>query len=323
MFIVASFSVVGGLKASVDRLEGTFSSQYNLLTKPGEIELMSFDPDEIASVLDRYAYGSFVGVTTNVTSIPTTVFYFRDDSGLLPSLGHPTGNEVFVPSSIDFGALEVESAVSMQQVEATGILISDTFPDDWILGSRDLVDNLTGRPGTANFAIVDSLSSEQQESLAANGFSVQSMTGIVDFLGQSVRQIQSDLTLILVPCAFVIAVLSYGYVASETYDRRHDIGILKTIGAGRLRIMELLVSNALVIGLWGGAIGVALGSVLSYAMSTAISTAFSSTFLMRADMSTLAIAFVATLIASVAGSLPPSLRMTLSEPVNDLRGERR
>jgi hypothetical protein len=317
MFIVASFSIVGGLKASMERLEGNFSSEYYLVTLPSRSGPDFFEPSEITSVLDRCAYGSFVDVTVDMNG-SAAVFYMVDVGKLFPTVAIPVGKEVYVQSG-SLGWFNLTSSVATQQVGVVGILAYREFPDDWILGSRELVDSLSGSPGLANFAIADSISKDQREHLVAEGFSVQGMTGIIDFLGQSVEQLQDDIVLILLPSAFVIAVLSYGFIGSETADRRHDIGILKTIGAGRTRILSYLFANASLISLWGGIVGVALGIILSYALSTAVSTVFTSVFIMKVDPSLLGLALIVTVSAAAVGALVPALRMTMSPPVRDLR----
>jgi ABC-type antimicrobial peptide transport system permease subunit len=320
MFIVASFSIVGGLRASMDKLEGSFSSDYYLVTRASESGLAPFNLSEVASSLDRCASGYFVDVTLDVTSSSAAVFCLEDDGDpLFPYITQPVANEVYVPNGLDFGLFNVTSQVEEAQVEVAGILSSDQFPGDWILGTRGLVDSLSGLLGVANFALTDSISGDQRAHLESEGFSVQSMTGIIDFLGLSVDQVEKDMVIILLPASFVIAVLSYGFVGSETADKRHDIGILKTIGTGRARLLRLLLSNALLIALWGGALGLAFGIVLSYAISTAASSVFMSVFLMDIDPLLLALAFVSTVAAGLVGAIIPSLRMTMSSPVSDLR----
>jgi len=321
MFILASFSVVGGLKSSMDRLEGNFAPEFYLVTKPSSSGPSFFEPSALLGILDNCAYGSFVHVVID-SDRPATLFSMSDNGNLFPTVAKPTGSEVYVQSG-DLGTFNVTSPSATESVAVAGILNHDLFPGDWILASRDIVDELSDEPGLANFAVIDALSEEQRDRLAIDGFSIQSTIGIIDFLGQSVEQIQGDVIIVLIPSSFVIAVLSYGFVGCETADRRHDIGILKTIGAGRARILRSLFANALLVSLWGGALGVALGIVLSYALSTAVSTVFTSVFIMGVDLWLVGIAFLVTVVSSAAGALVPALRMTMSSPVDDLKGATR
>ncbi len=317
MFIVASFSVVGGLKASMDRLESNFSSNYYLVTRSDG--LAPFDPADITSILDKAAYGYFVDVTLDVAPGSAAAFCLQGDISLFPSVAQPSWAEVYVPSGVPFGPFTLDGPAGTMQVKAVGLLVTDLFPTDWILGSRELVDTLSGESGKANFAITDSLTADNRAHLASDGFSVQSTTGIIDFLGQSIDQIQDDVALVLLPSTFVVAMLSYGFIGAETADKRHEIGVLKTIGLGRRKILSYLLSNAFLVSLWGGLLGLALGILVSYGLSTAASALFTTAFIMRVDPSLLLLALIATVVASLAGSLVPAMRMTLTRPVQDLK----
>ncbi len=303
----------------MDRLEANFSSEYYLVTLPYSTGVSFFDPASISSEDTSFAYGAFVRVTTNVSPYSMTVFCVADPDHVIPSLSNPANDEVYVHDGYDWRALTFSSEVSKSEGRVVGLLVGDMFADDWVLGSRELVDNLTGEAGKANFAVASTLSEGQREHLAAKGFTVQSMTGIIDFLGESVGQIQDDMVFVLLPSAFVIAVLSYAFIGSETSDRRHDIGILKTVGAGRASILRMLLSNALFISVWGGVLGLAFGIVMSYAISTVASSMVTSVFVLSIDPLVLLLAFASTIAAGVTGALIPSLRMTTSSPVSDLR----
>jgi putative ABC transport system permease protein len=155
--------------------------------------------------------------------------------------------------------------------------------------------------------------------LEEQGFVVQPLIGIIDFLNSGVHEIKNDAVWVLIPSAFVIAVLAYSFIGSETADRRHDIGIVKTLGAGRKRVLGYLLLNALVISAWGGLLGVALGVVLSYALSTAASAMFTSVFMIETSEMLLVVSFFATVGAGVLGALIPAVKMTLTSPVQDLK----
>jgi len=302
----------------MERLEGNFESEFYLVTMP---DMASFDPSALSEIVPESAYGLIISVNVNATPTDATVFSVNDESGVVLGSQTPvTGLTVLEPNGLSYPQhITLSNSVVSLQVDVAGHHSLEQFPDTWLLGSPELLADMTGDGGKANYAITASLSDSQRGQLAASGFSVQAMTGIIDFLGQSVDQIRNDMVLLLIPSVFAIAVLSYGFMGRETADRRHSIGILKTVGADRATILRSLMSNALLITLWGGALGLAFGVVLSYLVSTAASSVFTSVFVMRIDIWTLAIAYLSTLLAGVVGALLPSLRMTLSSPVSDLR----
>lgn len=303
----------------MDTLEGNFSSDKYLVTRPSESGPSYFDPSTVTSILDKCAFGAYVRVIVDETEEAATVYYLKDEGRLFPSIADPGPFQLYVSKGLVLGPVNLTSGEAHTEAVIVGMSVVPEFPSDWMLGNRSLVESLSGHPGEANFAITDSLTEDQRALLRSEDLSVESMTGVIDFLGLSVDQIQDDILLILLPSAFVIAVLSYGFVGSETADRRHDIGILKTIGAGRSRILGYLFAEALFISLWGGLLGIAFGIILSYGLSTAVSTVFTSVFLMRIELGLLALALLATVAAAAAGALVPALKMTMSSPVSDLR----
>ncbi|OGS42996.1 MAG: hypothetical protein A3K76_01130 [Euryarchaeota archaeon RBG_13_57_23] len=319
MFIVASFSVVNGLGSSMDNLSATFESDYSLITRPGDEGMSYFEELEIDEISDRLA----LGVVTSARILPydemVTVFSVADTYGILPApIGQST--ETVLKSKLDYslGAITLVGTATLD-LTLGGTYSSSLFPSDWLLASQNVTWALTTQVGRYNYAIAESLDDSGLDLLEERGFSVQPMVGIIDFLESGVGEIRSDMSWVLLPSAFVIAVLAYSFIGAEVSDRRHEIGILKTLGAGRLRVMSYLLGDALLISAWGGVLGISLGIVLSYAISTSASAVFTSVFVMRVDEWLVVIAFLATVAAGVLGALLPATRMTISSPVEDLK----
>ena len=319
MFIVSSFSIAGGLESSMERLTATFESEYFLITKSGTNGMNFFDESEVAQVGDDLA----MGIATNAFILPyeesVTVFSVTDAHGVLPVALGPT-NDTVLKSRLGYSLGEITLVGEAPlNLALSGTYSSTLFPSDWLLASLNITWRLTDQVGRFNYAIGKSLDDTDSALLEERGFSIQSMVGIIDFLRSGVDDIRADMSWVLLPSAFVIAVLAYSFIGSEIADRRHEIGILKTIGAGRSRILSYLLGDALLISAWGGLLGVALGTVLSYAISTSASMMFTSVFVMRADELLLVISFLATVGAGVLGAMLPAVRMMMSPPVEDLK----
>lgn len=318
MFLVASFSVSSGLKVSMDKLEDNFSSEYFLITMPLADGPSFFMPAELSAILNKSATGMFSQEELNPSGVVTVVFSVSDPSHVLRESITTSADEVLagtglqVIGSITIGSTSVGATVA-------GHFSSTIFPSDWLLASEALMRTLTEQVDSVNFAIAKTLSSTEIDGLVENGFSVQNMIGIIDFLKDGVGQIEQDVWWILIPSSFVIAVLAYSFLGSETVDRRHEIGILKTIGAGRFKILSYLLADSLIISLWGGLLGLALGIVLTYGVSTALSSMFTSAFVLEINEWLLVASFLATVGAGVLGALPPAFKMTATSPVQDLK----
>ena len=315
MFIVASFSVAGGIRNSTAKLESSFSADYYLVTLPAEHGMGFFGLPDLSSSSAKSAFGVFALVAAEPSGQNITVFSIEDPNHVLTSSISTTGNDVLAGTNL---ALLGNLSLRSENVTIIGKFSSPMFSDDWLLGSPELLRSLTGQQGY-NFAVSKSLTANDITNLESDGFSVEPMIGIIQFLRSGAGEIERDMSWVLIPSSFVTAILAYSFLGSETADRRHEIGILKTIGAGRRRVLTYLLANAAIVSAWGGALGLALGIVLSYGISTIASTMFASVFMIKASESLLLLSFGAAVLAGLAGGLGPAVRMTWSSPVEDLK----
>ena len=315
MFVVASFSVAAGIGNSTKNLERTFTTDYYLITLPGEHGMDYIEGGSLARMTENSAWGTFLLVQPSPSGKTITLFSIEDPNRVLPSNLSTAGDEVLAGSQL---SLTGNLTIGSQMVTVAGKFSSSMFPNEWLLGSPDLLHSLSGNAGS-NFVISKGLSQTDVSNLRSEGFSVEPMVGIIEFLKNGVGEIERDMWWFLLPSSFVTAVLAYSFVGSETADKRHEIGVLKTIGAGRRKVLSYLLADAAIISAWGGVLGLALGICLSYGISTLASTMFGSIFIIRASEALLLVSFIATVLAGTAGSLIPALKMTWSSPVEDLR----
>ncbi|MDE1870848.1 MAG: ABC transporter permease [Candidatus Micrarchaeota archaeon] len=61
------------------------------------------------------------------------------------------------------------------------------------------------------------------------------------------------------------------------YERTHEIGIMKSVGFKNKNVLTIFLTQALIIGIVGGIIGIGLGAAASYGLSAAFSRGSSST----------------------------------------------
>ena len=318
-FIVASFSVVAGLGNSMDALERNFESDYYLVTKPGQSGLEFFSEFEVGGEIQLPAFGVLTSARVGPSGPEVNVFAISAGSQPLPGIPTVTGDNMLAGPDASFWGIVTLSGVATVTANITGYFQSPIFPSGWLLGSMSLLETLSGSERLYNFVIGESIAPDSADSLTENGYVVQPMVGIIDFLDSSVTEVKEDVMWALLPSAFVIVILAYSFIGTETADKRHEIGVMKTVGAGRRRILAYLLSNALIICAWGGLLGIALGIVISYGISTVASSLFSSVLIVKAGELLLIEAYVATVLAGFIGALIPSIRMTLSSPVDDLR----
>ena len=317
MFIVASFSVVSGLQASMDSLVGNFEEEFCIVTYPGAGAPSMFHRDAVDSVDDAAAFGIFMSVWIDPLEGAITAFTVVDEHAILRESLTVDGNEALAGSQ-----LALSGFITLDGVDATvsGTFSSSIFSSSWLLCSHDLMMTLAGVGGSEfNFAIIQKPSPEQVAALNDEGFVVQPMVAILGFLQSGVGEVRSATMWVLVPSSFVVAVLMYCFLGTEVIDKRREIGVLKAIGAGRKRLVTYLMTDALLITAWGAALGLALGIILSYGIATTASHLFTSVFTVEVEERLLLLAYGTTLFAGIAGTLLPAIRSTHSPPVEDLK----
>ena len=320
MFIVASFSVAAGLRSSMDTLSDNFTSEFSLVMHPTDDGWDSFAEEDISVVTDQSALGLLTTATVQPGDTEVTIFSILDAEGILRESLTASGSYVKVGGELSINGNITVTALRTSDAIVSGEFSSALFSPRWMLASdefvRDVMDEVDG---SYSFVIVKDISEAQSAELRSDGFSVQPFIAIIDFLDDSVTELENDAYWVLAPSAFVIAVLAHSFMGSEISDRRHDIGIIKTLGAGRRRILFYLIGESTIICAWGGALGLALGIVLSYAVSTVGSHVFASVFVIDVQESLLLLSYIVTVVAGVCGSLIPAMRMLMSSPAKDIR----
>lgn len=147
--------------------------------------------------------------------------------------------------------------------------------------------------------------------------------------GASTREIISGLQLAFGFCsaaAMVVGLfLVYNALAVTVAERRHDIGILRSIGATRGQIVGLFSALAVVLGLLGSAIGVPLGVGMSRAILYEFREELGSMFLSGElaagwpTTETIVLAIAAGVATAVFAALVPAVQAATQDPADAVR----
>jgi putative ABC transport system permease protein len=108
-------------------------------------------------------------------------------------------------------------------------------------------------------------------------------------------------------------------MAMSVSERTREIGIKRAIGSSRRRIIREIVSEAALIGLIGGLVGLALGAIVVFLANELGRESGTMLFDLTASTAILAIAF-STILGMVAG-LIPAWNAARLDPVTALRYE--
>lgn len=120
--------------------------------------------------------------------------------------------------------------------------------------------------------------------------------------------------------------LVYNAVAVTVAERRHDIGVLRSLGATRTQIASLFTFEAMMLGALGAIPGIPLGVGLSQAAIGLFGDELASAFMNAGEsfrpkltLDTAVLAIVCGLVTALFAALIPSLQAATDEPADAVR----
>ncbi len=147
--------------------------------------------------------------------------------------------------------------------------------------------------------------------------------------GQSTQEIVNGFQVGFLLCslgAMVVGLfLVYNALSVTVAERRHDIGILRSIGATRGQIIRLFTIAAVLLGIIGAAFGVPLGIAMARLTLNEFREELGSIFLNpevdpgSPSLATLGFAMLAGVLTSLLAALVPALQAASDEPADAVR----
>jgi putative ABC transport system permease protein len=121
--------------------------------------------------------------------------------------------------------------------------------------------------------------------------------------------------------------LIYLVLAVSVAERRHEVGILRSLGATRPQVWGLFVGEALLLGILGTALGVPTGLVLARYLGFDFIKRLLSDFMVdvqqtsevRVTLETIAIAVAAGVLTALVAALVPAVQAVQEEPASAVR----
>ena len=142
---------------------------------------------------------------------------------------------------------------------------------------------------------------------------------------QLVDDVRTPLLMLLGAGSFVLLIAAAnvgGLLLARGASRREEIVVREALGAGRARLVRQLVTESLLLGLGGGALGFALSMWLTRAIAAAQAEGLQRNGMsdaIKVDLTVLSFAVAITVLTGIGAGLVPALRSTKTALATTLR----
>ena len=235
--------------------------------------------------------------------------------------------------------------VNGQPLHVSGILSTGAGEEQAIVAPLFVVQEITGRPGLVRRILVSAVTkpedafartdprtlkgpaydrwycspyalsiAHQLEEVIPNAHAEQ-IRQVAQNEGKILNKIQGLMLLITIAALCAAALAVSAAMATAIMERRHEVGLMKAMGAGNAGVAALFMAEAGVLALIGGVAGYALGGILAAQIGRAI---FDSSIVLQPVLFpiVLAVAFLVT----YGGSFASIRRAVRLDPALILRG---
>ncbi len=141
----------------------------------------------------------------------------------------------------------------------------------------------------------------------------------------AISGIQISLKLCSAGALIVGLFLVYNALSVSVAERRHDIGVLRSIGATRFQVARLFAGEAALLGLAGAALGIPLGKFLANMAVDVVSDDLNAMFLnpdvrpTQLNLATIVTAVAAGVLTALLAALAPAVQAANDEPADAVR----
>lgn len=222
---------------------------------------------------------------------------------------------------------------SATTVEVAGLLdpndtISEQALDNLLLADIATAQEIAGRPGVISridLILPDDYDLAPIEAILPPGAILTTPATSRSALDQMTEAFELNLQALSLLALLVGVFLIYNTVTFSVVQRRPVIGILRSLGATRLQIFILILTESFILGLVGTLMGLGLGVVLGRGIVGLVAQTINDLYF-RVDVkdvsiqtSTLLKGAAAGLLASLAAAVVPSIEATRTPPAGVLR----
>ncbi|MGZ4842341.1 MAG: ABC transporter permease, partial [Candidatus Angelobacter sp.] len=233
-----------------------------------------------------------------------------------------------------------------RKLRISGILSSGGEEDQAIVAPLHIVQKILGQPNAVRRVTVSALTKPEDAfarkdpdklspavrerwycSPYANSIAYQLREVLPNVRVEQIRQVEqnqgkvlsriSGLMLLLTLAALLAAALAVSAAMAATIlERRHEVGLMKSLGAGNSAVASLFLTEAALLALSGGLIGFLAGAALAHRIGQSI---FGSAIVVHPVV--LAVVLCAAILVTFIGSAGAVRKAMLFDPAVVLRGD--
>jgi putative ABC transport system permease protein len=236
--------------------------------------------------------------------------------------------------------------IAGQSHTISGILSTGGVEDGQIVASLALAQQILGKPGAVRRVYVSALTKPEDAfarrdpktlsgamydrwycSPYAQSIAYQLQEVIPFSHAEQIRQVEQTegtvlsrikglMLLITLAALFCSALAVSAAMATAIFERRHEVGLMKALGAGKTAVAAIFFTEASLLALIGGALGFVGGSLLAHRIGRSI---FDSQITIQPVL--LPVILAIAILVTFAGSAVAIRRAVMFDPVYTLRGE--
>ena len=236
--------------------------------------------------------------------------------------------------------------VNHEKHRISGILTSGGIEDDQIVAPLSIAQQILGKPGAVRRVYVSAVTKPEDElarrdpasmspemrdrwycSPYPQSIAFQLQEAIPHSHAKQIRQVAQNegkvlsrikglMLLITISVLLASALAVSAAMATAMFERRTEVGLMKALGAGDVRVAALFFTEAMLLALIGGAIGFAWGALLARFIGRSI---FDSEISIQPVL--LPVILTIAGVVTFAGSAAAIRRAVKFDPVYALRGE--
>jgi putative ABC transport system permease protein len=209
--------------------------------------------------------------------------------------------------------------IGEHELRVAGVLRTTGSQDDSaILAPMSFVESLLGKPGRVSLVEVSALCSDcpidelvRQISAVMPNSEVQAVRQVMEQRMQVVRQFARFAVSIFAVLTVMCGLFIFATIAGAVTERRREIGVMRAIGFTKIHIVRVVLSEAFVLSVVAGGIGV----LLALPVLRAVIPQLAGVDTVAYDPEMFAVSFLSLIVLALLSAVGPAVKASRFDPI--------